>query len=64
MKIHVVDNTTDPSVEPMLTNLPKLPTFLQDLRYEPDEKIKGRFTVEVTPTDTLGREDYMENYPR
>ena len=48
-------------MEPMLTNLPYLPTFLQDLRNELDQR---NITVEVTPTDTLGREDYMENYPR
>jgi len=38
--------------------LPSLPGFVTDLRDVKDEEISGRFTVEVTPTDTMGREDY------
>lgn len=38
--------------------LPSLPYFLDDLLDVPEDEISGRFTVEVTPTDTMGREDY------
>lgn len=48
----------------MPVTLPTLPSFLGDLQGVPDEEISGRFTVEVTPTDTMGREDFSGKYPR
>jgi len=44
--------------------LPSLPSFLGDLRSVGDDEIDGRFTVEVTPTDTLGREDFSGRHFR
>jgi len=54
MKIDVTESTSED--EQIDLNLPQLPFFLSDLNKADD--ISGRFTVEVTPTDTMGREDY------
>ena len=40
--------------------LPALPSFLRDLRSIPESEIDARFVVEVTGTDSLNREDYVE----
>jgi len=54
MKINVTESVSDE--EQMTLELPRLPYFLSDLENTND--ISGKFTVEVTPTDTMGREDY------
>ena len=54
MNIDVIESTSED--EQIDLNLPKLPFFLSDLDKADD--ISGRFTIEVTPTDTMGREDY------
>ncbi|XP_078492349.1 laccase-like [Ciona intestinalis] len=46
------------------TTLPQRQNFVSDLRQVTQENIKGRFVVEVTPTDTLNREDYSGVYYR
>lgn len=48
----------------MPTVLPPLPAFLDDLREVSEDQVDGRFTVEVTPTDTMGREDFSGVYYR
>nr|XP_026690240.1 uncharacterized protein LOC100175585 isoform X2 [Ciona intestinalis] len=57
-----VTGTKQTSVFP--TTLPQREDFVSDLREVAQESLKGHFVVEVTPTDTLNREDYSKLYYR
>nr|XP_018667701.1 putative multicopper oxidase GMC1 isoform X1 [Ciona intestinalis] len=46
------------------TALPQRPDFVSDLRNVAQESVKSKYVVEVTPTDTLNREDYSGVYYR
>lgn len=61
MTLAVAESTSN---ETTPDKLPKLPDFLNDLRNISESEIAGRFTIEVTPTDSMNREDYKGNYPR
>ena len=48
----------------MPATLPPLPYYFNDLSQVSEDEISGRFTVEVTPTDTMNREDFSGRYYR
>lgn len=39
-------------------SLPRRPSFLRDLQSIPNHDIGSRFAVEITPTNTVNREDF------
>ncbi|CAK8689527.1 unnamed protein product [Clavelina lepadiformis] len=45
----------------MPSTLPSRPSYASDLRDVTEKDIDSRFVVEVTPTDTIGREDFSES---
>lgn len=59
MTINVTESSSEEKNFP--TSLPSLPPFLPDLRSISEKDIEGRVAVEVTATDSLNREDYLEN---
>ena len=59
-----INVTGDVMNDPLPETLPPLPYFLSDLQSISENEIGARFAIEVTGTDTLNREDYMENYIR
>jgi len=58
MSIEVAGDSMD---DPLPQTLPSLPSFLRDLQSISENEISARFAVEVTATDSLNREDYVQN---
>jgi len=61
MTLNVTGN--DVTEEFTLPKLPQLPWFYDDLMDVPADQIAGRFAVEVTPGDSMNREDFVSMEP-